>query len=382
MKKSKKSKKPAKTNIAANNLTAFMKGMEDDDTRQIIVNLQAALEFKDEELRIYRKKYTEATGKERPDLTDDERRGLARKGKELNKLLLSLVDGSWSPQTVMGWYNTLIADKYNSVAPGQKKRGRKRIPKDIEDFIIKVAKENRNWGYDRIRDTVAYAKEIEISTDTVKRVMNRHGYFAPPDGRVNSDFTLFFDAHKNVLAACDFCTYELWTPYGLSRRHILLFEDITTREVWCGGIVAEPDGNFMAQVARNQMDGFDGKLCNYEYLIHDNDPLFRGRFTSILEGAGCKTKRTRPFCPEQNGYIESFIKTFKRECLNYLILSTDEQLWYVVREFLLYYNHERPHSGLGGKLIKPWPQDEDGEIVMFSRLGGLLKSYRKVKLAA
>ena len=47
----------------------------------------------------------------------------------------------------------LIADKYNSVAPGQKKRGRKRIPKDIEDFIIKVAKENRNWGYDRIRDT-------------------------------------------------------------------------------------------------------------------------------------------------------------------------------------------------------------------------------------
>ena len=153
MKKSKKSKKPEKSNIVANNLTAFMKGMEDDDTRQIIVNLQAALEFKEEELRIYRKKFTEATGKDRPDLTDDERRGLARKGKELNKLLLSLVDGSWSPQTVMGWYNTLIADKYNSVGPGQKKRGRKRIPKDIEDFIIKVAKENRNWGYDRIRDT-------------------------------------------------------------------------------------------------------------------------------------------------------------------------------------------------------------------------------------
>jgi hypothetical protein len=29
----------------------------------------------------------------------------------------------------------------------------------------------------------------------------------------------------------------------------------------------------------------------------------------------------------------------------------------------------------------PRPQDEDGEIVMFSRLGGLLKSYRKVKKA-
>ena len=55
-------------------------------------------------------------------------------------------------------------------------------------------------------------------------------------------------------------------------------------------------------------------------------------------------------------------------------MSTDEQLGYVVREFLLYYNHERPHSGLGGRMTAPRPQDEDGETVMFSRPGGLLES--------
>ena len=54
----------------------------------------------------------------------------------------------------------------------------------------------------------------------------------------------------------------------------------------------------------------------------------------------------------------------------------------VVREFLLYYNHERPHYGLGGKLINPGSQDEDGEVMKFSRLGGLLKSYRRVRTAA
>ena len=32
---------------------------------------------------------------------------------------------------------------------------------------------------------------------------------------------LFVFAHKNIVAACDFCTYELLTPYGLERRHIL-----------------------------------------------------------------------------------------------------------------------------------------------------------------
>ena len=47
-----------------------------------------------------------------------------------------------------------------------------------------------------------------------------------------------------------------------------------------------------------------------------------------------------------------------------------------------YYNHERPHSALDGKMIDPWPQDTDGEIVEFTRLGGLLKSYQRVKMAA
>ena len=105
----KKSKKIGNANIAESNLTAFMNGMENTDTRQLVANLQAVIEFRDEELNIYRKKYTKATGKERPDLTDDERRSMARKGKALNKLLLSLVGSSWSHDTVMGWDRTLIA---------------------------------------------------------------------------------------------------------------------------------------------------------------------------------------------------------------------------------------------------------------------------------
>ena len=379
MKKSKENKNISKVTTI---LKAFMRGMEQNDLRTVVANLQAVIEFKAEELRIYRKKYTEETGKEHPDLTDDERRSLARKAASLNSQILSIVGGTWSPQTVLGWYRTLIAGKYNSVKPGQKKRGRKPIPKNVEDLIIRLARENRTWGYRRIQQTVIYLLKIDISVDTVKRVMNRKGYFAPPDGRTHSDFNLFFESHRNVLAACDFCTYELMTPSGLSRRHILFFEDITTREVWCGGIRKDPDGNYMAQIARNQTDYIDGKLNKYRYIIHDNDTLFSGRFTDILEESGCATKRTRPFCPEQNGYMESFMKTFKTECLDQLILTSDEQLQYVVQEYLLYYNHERPHSGLGGKMIDPWPQDEDGEIVMFSRLGGLLKSYRKVKRAA
>jgi len=38
---------------------------------------------------------------------------------------------------------------------------------------------------------------------------------------------------------------------------------------------------------------------------------------------------------------------------------------------------ERPHQGIGNEIMEPPPQGE-GEIVCQERLGGLLKSYRRV----
>jgi len=65
-----------------------------------------------------------------------------------------------------------------------------------------------------------------------------------------------------------------------------------------------------------------------------------------------------------------------------MVLTSQKQLEYVIEQFMEHYHHERPHLGLGGKIIAPLPQDEGGEIVEFQRLGGLLKFYRRVKKAA
>ena len=83
-----------------------------------------------------------------------------------------------------------------------------------------------------------------------------------------------------------------------------------------------------------------------------------------------------------NSFSEAFIKSIKTECLNKLILTSEAQLRYVLREYIFYYNHCRVHRGLGGRMIAPLPQDEDGDIVEFNHLGGLLRSYRRVKQAA
>ena len=361
-------------------LNAFMGRMRENDSSDPVENMQAAIYYLLEKLHIYEKKYCEATGKKRPDLDDNDRRRLAARARIMNPSMLDAVEDTWMPDTLMTWYRKLIADKYNSYKGEGKRGGRPPIPMEIVDTVIRIARENPSWGYERVASYLAYLGH-PLSARTVKRIMNEQGLF-PTDWTRKGGWQRFFDAHRNVLASCDFTTYELLTPNGLVREHILFFEDVTTREVWLGGITHNPDGDWMAQVARNQTDIFDGKLNGMKYLIHDGDPLYKGRFTQYITQSGCKAKCLPPKSPELNSYIESFIKTIKAECLNHFILQTEEQLRYVVLQYLEYYNHERPHSGIGGVMIHPLPQDEDGEITMFSRLGGFLKSYRRTKAAS
>jgi len=361
-------------------LNAFMGKMRDGDAQDIILNMQGAINYLLEKLHVLEEIYSKETGRARPKLDDKARRRLAGKAHLLNLSLLSVIEDTWSPETILTWHRKLIAEKYNSYKEGVPRGGRPPVPIEAIDLILKIARANPSWGYERIASYMAYLGH-KVSARTVQRIMNEQGLF-PTGWRSHGDWSRFFNAHKGVLAACDFATYELLTPDGLVRESILFFEDLTTREVWLGGIACNPDGEWMAQVARNQTDAIDGRLNAMKYLIHDSDPLFTGKFRRYLSSSGCKCKKLPPRTPELNGYIESFIRTIKGECLNHFILQTEEQLRYVVSQYLEYYNHERPHSGLGGAMIKPLPQDDDGEIVEFTRLGGFLRSYRRVKPAA
>jgi len=83
-----------------------------------------------------------------------------------------------------------------------------------------------------------------------------------------------------------------------------------------------------------------------------------------------------------NSRCENFIRALNAECLDKLIFTSEKQLRYAVSQYLEYWHRYRPSAGLGGQIIAPYPQDEDGEIREISFLGGLLHGYRREKLAA
>ena len=150
---------------------------------------------------------------------------------------------------------------------------------------------------------------------------------------------------------------------------------VATRKVEILGVDAQPDGPWMEQIARN-ISGEGGFLTGKKYLIHDRDPLYTDKFDSILKAAGVEPVKLPPRSPNLNPHAERFVRSVKEECLNLLILSSEEQLRYVLGEYLQYYHHERIHQGLH-KIIEPQHEGHQGEIICIERLGGLLKSYHR-----
>jgi|LSQX01.3.fsa_nt_gb transposase InsO family protein len=368
-------------NEATNRLLSFMGDIKDGNLRTLLANMQTMCEYQAEKLRIYEEHFTELTGKARPELSDSDKRRLAQRGKTLNDYLLATVEPTWCVGTIRGWYNSLVGAKYDSTAPGQRKRGRKPISPEIVEKILYLQSRNPDWGYDRIAGTMRYLG-YDVSATTIRKVLDDHGIVPDPERRKRGDWQQFIETQQYVAAATDFATVEVLTEHGLVREHLLFFMDIGSREVRLGGIAHNPDSNWATQIARNMCDMWDGFLLGKKYLIHDRDSLFNKRFDMIFESIGIEIKKLPPFCPMMNARCENFIRALKTECLDKIIFTSQEQLRVAVKEYLEYWNRYRPHSGLDGRMIQPYEQDMDGEIREVSFLGGLLHGYRRERVAA
>ena len=106
--------------------------------------------------------------------------------------------------------------------------------------------------------------------------------------------------------------------------------------------------------------------------------LYTQQFETILNSAGIEIIRIMPNVPEQNGYAERFVRSIKKECLDFLIFLGARSLRKAVNEYVKHYHHERNHQGLNNLIPMPYSGqnlDEKRSIVKSERLGGLLNYY-------
>ncbi len=209
--------------------------------------------------------------------------------------------------------------------------------------------------------------------------MKDHGLLDDPDPEEKTSWKTFISSHWESIGACDFFSVEAWTRAGLTRFLVFFVIEVSTRRLKIAGIHHTPAEPWMLQQARNLTDSDDGFLKGKRILIHDRDPLFTKKFQSTLQSVGVRCLKMPKRSPNLNAYSESFVRTIKRECLDKMILFGEKHVRHVVNEFIDHYNKERPHQGLGNRLITEpeEPVPRDGPVLCRKRLGGLLRSYHR-----
>src|SRR5210317_2132466 len=206
-----------------------------------------------------------AQGKKRLLLTDDQRRLLAVKGKSLGRKALMELTTIVTPDTILRWHRTLVAQKWDYSDRNTKSVGRPRIRQVIVDLILRFASENPTWGYDRIQGALANVG-YAISDTTVGNVLKEHGIEPSGDRKRQTTWKTFIKSHWDVLAAIDFTTIEVWTKGGLVTYYLLFVMELSTRRVHLAACTRALGDDFMKQIARNLTDPFDGFLRDKRYL--------------------------------------------------------------------------------------------------------------------
>jgi transposase InsO family protein len=238
-----------------------------------------------------------------------------------------------------------------------------------------MATENPTWGYTRIRGGLKCVGH-EVARNTIKAILQDHGIEPAPERGAKMPWKTFLAAHWNGIAAADFFTVEVLTIRGLVRYVVFFVMKLKTRTVEIAGIMSEPDGAWMMQLARNLTDANDGFLRGVQYVILDRDPLYTAAFRRLLRDSGVKPLVLAAWSPNLNAFAERFVESAKSECLERMVLLGEQHLRAAVRAFVHHYHEERPHQGLSNKLIAPTTTViGTGPIKCRERLGGLLRFY-------
>jgi hypothetical protein len=162
-----------------------------------------------------------------------------------------------TPETLLAWHRRLIAQKYDG--SGKRGWGRPRKSAEIEDLVVRMAKDNRSWGYRQIQGALSNLGH-EVGRDTIAEMLARHGIEPAPERERKTTWKEFLAQNCDLIVAADFFTIEAWTQRGLQRFVILFFMELSTRKVEIAGIASSP---------------------------HDRDPLFTAEFLEPAGRSGC-----------------------------------------------------------------------------------------------
>ncbi len=271
-----------------------------------------------------------------------------------------------SPGTLLRWHRRGFRAYWRWKS--RAKPGRPAIDRATIALIKRMARENFLWGAPRIHGELLKLG-IEIAESTVAKYMQR-----AKDRGGGQSWRTFLVNELDGIAAMDLMTVptvkfdQLYALVILSlRRRRLVFVTATNH----------PTAFWLAQQIREAFPWDSAP----RFLVRDNDKKYGDAFKRTVRAFGIRDRPTSFKSPWQNGYVERVIGTIRRECLDHVVIQSENHLPRTLSEFADHYNATRTHISLGKDAPDGRAIERDGEIISVSILGGLHHRYERRPMA-
>jgi transposase InsO family protein len=256
--------------------------------------------------------------------------------------------------------------------------GRPPLDQEIQQLIVRLARENPRWGYQRIKGELQRLG-MRVSATAIRSTLRRHR-LDPAPRRPNSSWPAFLRRQAAGIVACDFFTIDtVW----LRRLYVLFFIELDTRRVHLAGVTANPNGGWVTQQARNLLLVLEERGRRVRFVVRDRDAKFCRSFDDVFGSEGAEVLVTPVRAPRANAYAERWVRTVRAECLDWLLIVGCRHLEQVLGVYVEHYNRHRPHRALGLQApdspaeLTVAGEDQQGKIRRRDLLGGLLHEYRR-----
>jgi putative transposase len=179
-----------------------------------------------------------------------------------------------------------------------------------------------------------------VAASTVWSILTKAGV-DPAPRRTGPTWTQFLSTQAKGILACDFLHVD---TIGLTRIYVLFLMEIGTRRVHILGVTTHPNGEWVAQQARNLMVDLGERAEQFRFLIRDRDTKYATMFDEVFTSEGIQVLRSPPQAPRANAYAERWVRTVRRECLDRMLIYNPRHLLAVLADFVTHYNEHRPHQ--------------------------------------
>jgi transposase InsO family protein len=230
-----------------------------------------------------------------------------------------------------------------------------------------MAGENQLGGAERIRGELL-KPGIEVSKQTIQKYMPKER-----GSRSSSQtWATFLKNQAGDIWACDFTVVYDWL---FRQWYIFVVLELKRRRMMLASVIQSPTDEWTAQQLREATPWGRGP----KDLVRDRDSQYAVHFSAVAVRSGIQELKTPYRAPPANGICERFIGSLRRECLDHILFYDDRHVQRIVREYIAYFNQERPHQGLGQHIPDrcdlPGSKPTGGRIRSWAILGGLHHGY-------